>query len=119
MNGCPYIRNQELLALLLENLIPDLQVIGVDKSTDVLPTDIAENVSLSEDMKYVDFQTLQSRFLTMGDILDDDGKVINSRTGQGNYNPKVDDGLETYIDTDSVHQDELERRLDGRGMGVR
>ena len=119
MTACPRVRNQELLALLLENHIPDLQVIGVDKSTDVIPADIAEKVNLSGDVKELDFQSLQSRFLTMGDILNEEGKVISSNTGQGLYNPEVDDGSESYIDTDNVNHEELEQRLSGRGQGVR
>ena len=38
-------------------------------------------------------------------------------TGQGFHNAKVDDGLESYIDTDNVKPEELEQRLGGRGMG--
>ena len=33
------------------------------------------------------------------------------------HNPKVDDGFESYIDTDNVKSEELEQRLGGRSMG--
>ena len=119
MTGCLRVRNQEFIALLLENHIPDLQVIGVDTSTDIIPEDIAEKAKIDKDLKELDFQSLQSRFLTMGDILNEEGKVISTTIGKGLYDPIVDDGVESFIDTDNVSQEELEQRLSGRGQATR
>lgn len=116
MNNCPFVRNQELIAISMEELIPDLKVIGVDKSTDIVPKDIAISETLRKDMKDLDFQVLQSRFLALGDILDEEENVVTSNTGKPNYEPKVDDGLEYFVDTETVDSKDLERRLEARRL---
>ena len=89
MNGCKAARNQEYIAVLMESQIPDLQIIGVDKSTDVLPKNVKVPERLQEDMKETDFQVLDSRILTMGDMLDDSGKKIGD--GVKNFSVSLDE----------------------------
>ena len=100
INNCEGVRNQELVAMVLEDHFPDLQVIGVDKSTDVIPQDIDIPDRLKEDMKLLDFQVLQSRFLSMGDILDNEGKVTNPGAVTRHYNREIDDLKKEDPDTD-------------------
>lgn len=116
MKNCEFVRNQELIAMLLEDTIPDLQVIGVNKSTDTIPDNIDISDRLKQDMKDLDFQTLQSRFLHMGDVLDEEGNVTSSGALKGHYDPDVDDMLRTDLDSHETDKnDSVFSKIWGKG----
>ena len=49
-------------------------------------------------MKNLDFQALQSRFLRMGDMLDEMGKKINTGAETVDFSVSTDVDLDSYIE---------------------